>query len=128
MDFLANFWNLIWIFIFSFAVIAYLMILFGILRDLFLDHKLGGWWKTVWIFFLIAVPYLSAFIYLIARGRGMAERAQNQAQAAEAAAESYIKEVAGTSTADEIVKAKQLLDSGAISDTEYTSLKARLLA
>ena len=77
----SNFWNIVWLFFWSFAFIAYLFALFAIIGDLFRDHKLNGWWKAVWIIFLIFVPFLTALVYLIARGPGMAERSQKQAQA-----------------------------------------------
>jgi len=128
MDFWSNFWSLIWWFLWAFVFIAYLMALFAIIGDLFRDHKLSGWWKAVWIIFLIFVPFLTALVYLIARGQGMAERSQREAQAAQAAADSYIKQVAGSSPAEEIAKAKSLLDAGTITQEEYEHLKAKALA
>ncbi|HWL77105.1 SHOCT domain-containing protein [Microbacterium sp.] len=128
MDFWSNFWSLIWWFLWAFVFIAYLMALFAIIGDLFRDHKLNGWWKAVWIIFLVFVPFLTALVYLIARGQGMAERSQKEAQAAQAAADSYIKQVAGSSPAEEIAKAKSLLDAGTITQEEYEHLKARALA
>ena len=91
MDFGDFFWLLIWSFVFVF----YLMILFQIIGDLFRDKELSGWLKALWIVALILVPFLTALIYLIARGRGMAERQAGQVQQAQAATDSYIKEVAG---------------------------------
>ncbi|NYE19920.1 SHOCT domain-containing protein [Microbacterium immunditiarum] len=128
MDFWSNFWSLIWWFLWAFVFIAYLMALFAIIGDLFRDHKLNGWWKAVWIIFLIFVPFLTALVYLIARGQGMAERSQREARAAQAATDSYIKQVAGASPAEEIAKAKSLLDAGTITPEEYEQLKARALA
>ncbi|MET0976309.1 MAG: SHOCT domain-containing protein [Leifsonia sp.] len=130
MNFWDNFWNIIWIFFWSFAFIAYLMALFAIIGDLFRDHKLNGWWKAVWVIFLLFVPFLTALVYLIARGQGMAERAQRDAKSAEAASAAYIRTVAATAgtPSDEIAKAKALLDSGTISADEYAALKAKALA
>src|SRR5690349_16604434 len=71
-----NFWSIIWIVIWSFVFVAYLFVLFYILTDLFRDHQLSGWWKALWIIFLIFAPYLTALVYVIARGKGMAERQQ----------------------------------------------------
>jgi len=122
-----NFWNIIWLFFWSFAFIAYLFALFSIIGDLFRDHKLNGWWKALWIIFLIFVPFLTALIYLIARGPGMAERAQKQAREVQQAQESYIRHVADSSPADEIAKAKALLDNGTITQAEFDHLKARAL-
>lgn len=129
MDFWNNFWNIIWIFFWSFAFIAYLFALFAIIGDLFRDHKLNGWWKAVWIIFLVFVPFLTALIYLIARGAGMAQRSQKEAREVQAATDTYIQQVAGSSSpADEIAKAKALLDSGTITQAEFDHLKSRALA
>ncbi|UAJ80767.1 SHOCT domain-containing protein [Leifsonia sp. ZF2019] len=124
MSFWDNFWNIIWLFFWSFAFIAYLFALFSIISDLFRDHKLNGWWKALWILFLIFVPFLTALVYLIARGPGMAERSQRDAKQAQSAADQYIRQVAGTSPADEIAKAKALLDSGTITQAEFDHLKS----
>lgn len=123
-----SFWNLVWTFFWVFAFIAYLMALFSILADLFRDDRLNGWWKVLWIIFLIFLPFITALVYLIARGRGMAERTQSRAMQAEQATTAYIKQAAGTGPADEIAKAKQLLDAGAITPEEFEHLKARALA
>ena len=129
MTFWENFWDLIWWFLWAFVFIAYLFALFAIIGDLFRDHKLSGWWKAVWILFLIFVPFLTALIYLIARGNGMAERSQKEAKQYQAATDQYIRQTAGAaSPSDEIAKAKALLDSGTITQAEYDQLKAKALA
>ena len=128
MDFWNNIWNVIGVFFWSFAFIAYLFALFAIIGDLFRDHKLNGVFKAIWILFLIFVPFLTALVYLIARGKGMAERSQKAAKQSEAATTQYIREVAGSTPADDIAKAKSLLDSGAITQAEYESLKAHALS
>ncbi|NEN06831.1 SHOCT domain-containing protein [Diaminobutyricibacter tongyongensis] len=130
MDFWNNFWNIIWIFFWSFAFVAYLFALFAIIGDLFRDHKLNGWWKALWIIFLVFVPFLTALIYLIARGSGMAERSQREARQVQAATDTYIQQVAGSpsSPADEIAKAKALLDSGTITQAEFDHIKSRALS
>src|SRR6478609_9295495 len=104
----SNFWSIIWLFFWSFAFVAYLFALFAIISDLFRDHKLNGWWKAVWIIFLIFVPFLTALVYLIARGNGMAQRSAKEASQLQSAQDAYIKSVAGgaASPADEIAKAK----------------------
>ena len=122
-----NFWEVIWLFFWGFVFISYLMALFSIVADLFRDHTLGGGWKAVWIFFLVFAPFVTALVYLIARGGGMAERNHRAATDAQAATDHYIRDVAGTSPADEIAKAKTLLDSGTISAEEYAHLKSRAL-
>ncbi len=130
MNFWENFGNLIWWFLWIFAFTAYLFALFAIIGDLFRDHKLNGWWKALWVIFLIFVPFLTALVYLIARGKGMAERSQKEASQYQAATEQYIRQTAGTaaSPSDEIAKAKALLDAGTISQQEYDQLKAKALA
>ena len=125
MTFGGFFWLLIW----SFFFVFYLMILFHILGDLFRDKGLSGWWKALWVIALIIFPFLSALIYLIARGKGMAERQAGEIQEAQAATDSYIQQVAGRGNpADQIATAKGLLDQGTISQTEFDQLKAAALA
>jgi len=124
-----SFWDIIWFIVISFAFIAYLMVMFSIIADLFRDRETGGFAKAVWILALIFLPFLTALIYLIARGGGMAERSAEHARAVQSAQESYIKNVAGTaSPVDQVAQAKALLDSGAISAAEYESLKSKALA
>jgi len=125
MTFGGFFWLLIW----SFFFVFYLMILFHILGDLFRDKGLSGWWKALWVIALIIFPFLSALIYLIARGKGMAERQAGEIQEAQAATDSYIQQVAGRGDpAQQIATAKGLLDQGTISQTEFDQLKAAALA
>ena len=113
-----------------FFFVIWIWILITILTDLFRDHETSGWVKAAWVLFLVFIPFLTALIYLIARGRGMAERQVKAVQAAQASTDSYIREVAGASKspADHIADAKALLDSGAISQAEYDQLKAKALA
>jgi hypothetical protein len=129
MNFSSNFWDIIWFFFWSFVFIAYLFALFAIIGDLFRDHKLNGWLKALWIIFLVFVPFLTALVYLIARGNSMAERTVQAGQQAQTETDAYIRSVAGsTSPTDEIVKAKSLLDAGAITQAEFDSIKAKALA
>jgi hypothetical protein len=108
---------------------AYLVVLIQILADLFRDHGLSGWWKAVWVFFLLFVPVMTALIYLITRGHGMAQRGIAEAKATQNDTDAYIRSVsAGTkSPSAEIQAAKELLDSGTISHQEYEALKAKAL-
>jgi hypothetical protein len=122
-----SFWDIVWFILISFAFIAYLMILFSILTDLFRDPETGGFVKALWIIFLIVAPFITALIYLIARGKGMAERSVKQAAEFKQAQDTYIREVAG-GPADQIARAKDLLDSGAISQAEFDTIKAKALA
>ena len=127
MNFGTSLWDTIWWFFWAFAFIAYLFVLFGIITDLFRDRSLNGWLKAVWLIFLLFLPFLTSLIYLIARGRGMAERSQEASQAMRTDTESYIRGVAGKSPTEEIAKAKELLDSGAINQQEFEHVKARAL-
>jgi hypothetical protein len=122
-----NFWDILWFFFWTFAFIAYLMALFSIIGDLFRDHKLNGWFKAIWILFLLFVPFLTALVYLIARGPGMAQRSQKQVRQAQTQADNYIRRVSGESPAHDIAKAKELLDSGTITKAEFDTLKAHAL-
>jgi hypothetical protein len=122
-----NFWAVIAFFFWSYVFIAYLMILVSIVADLFRDHELNGGFKALWIIFLVFVPFVTALVYLIARGRGMSERAAARAQQGRAAADDYIRAAAGSSPADDITKAKALFDSGAITQAEFDSLKQRAI-
>ena len=125
-----SFWDvLLWSFWF-FIWIAALMVWFRCLFDLFGDHELSGWAKAGWAILLIFVPWLGALIYLIARGRSMAERQMARLAQQQAAQQEYIQQVAGTSAspAAQIADAKALLDSGAINQTEFDSLKAKAMA
>jgi ABC-type multidrug transport system fused ATPase/permease subunit len=126
-DFLAHIWDFIWMFFTIFVFFAWLMALFSIISDLFRDRALSGVAKAVWLIFLIFVPFLTAIVYLIARGSGMAERAASQAKAQKAAADDYIRTVAGGAAA-EISQAKALLDAGTITQGEFDALKAKALA
>ncbi|BBZ02335.1 membrane protein [Mycolicibacterium chitae] len=124
-----SFWGLIWYSLVIFAFIAYLIILFNIIVDLFWrDHKTSGWVKAIWVIFLIVFPYLTALVYLIARGKGMAERARESALSAQQQADDYIRQAAGRSPAQEIADAKNLLETGTITQAEFDSLKAKALS
>lgn len=127
MSFWGSFWDIIVWFFLAFIFISYLFALFAVIADLFRDRALNGWWKAVWIIFLIFVPFLTVLVYLIARGSGMAERSNTEATNARSAADAYIQQVAGTSPSEEIAKAKALLDSGTITAAEYDTIKAKVL-
>lgn len=126
-EFWSTLGNTIWYALMFVVFISYLLALFSIVGDLFRDRELSGGWKAVWIFFLVFFPFITALVYLIARGGGMAKRAEAQAVQAKQATEEYIRSVAG-SPADEIARAKALLDSGTISAEEYAALKAKALS
>ncbi|TRW45841.1 SHOCT domain-containing protein [Georgenia yuyongxinii] len=127
MDFWEQFWNIIWWTLWFTLFIAYLFALFAIITDVFRDKTMNGGLKAVWLIFLLFFPIITALIYVIARGKGMGERNMEAAAAQQQATESYIRGVARTSAAEEIAKAKELLDSGAITASEYEALKAKAL-
>jgi hypothetical protein len=125
-----DFGDVLWFIIISFLFVAYLMVLFTILGDLFRDRETSGWVKAIWVIALIFFPFLTALIYLVARGSSMAERQSKQVEEIKAAQDSYIKQVAGSgsSPADQIAQAKALLDSGSITQAEFDALKAKALS
>jgi len=123
------FLNILWSMIIFFLWVAWIWVLILILSDVFRRHDLSGWGKAGWTFFLIVLPFLGALIYLIAHGDGMAERRAQDVQGQRAQMDDYVRSVAGSGgAAAEIDKAKQLLDSGAINQTEFDALKAKALA
>ena len=122
------FWSMLWFFMF-FIWIWLLIIVFG---DIFRSHDLGGFAKAIWVIFIIILPYLGVFVYLIARGHKMAEHAQEAAVAQDAAARAYIQSVAGTGgggagAADEISRLADLKAKGVITDEEFAAGKAKAL-
>lgn len=124
---MSNFWDLILLIASTFIFIAYLLVLFQIIVDLFRDSDLGGGSKVLWIIGLIFVPVLTSLFYILTRGRGMAARQRSEVQRARSDAENYIREVAGKSPADQIADAKRLLDAGTINADEFARLKAKAL-
>ena len=113
-----------------FLFFAWFMCLFWILGDIFRSKDLGGGAKTLWVIFVIIIPWLGILVYLIARGHGMQERQLEQAREVQAAQAAYIKSVAAPSggSASQIADAKGLLDSGATTQAEFDQLKAKALA
>ncbi|ATM95855.1 Integral membrane protein [Yersinia frederiksenii] len=111
-----------------FFFIAYLLILFQVISDLFRDHELSGVYKAIWILFLLFIPLLTSLVYLITRGKGMAQRYRASVQKSVADTNDYIRHVAGKSPAEQIADAKKLLDEGTITESEYQQLKAKALA
>jgi len=108
--------------------VIWIWILITIMIDLFRDPDTSGWAKAVWVFFLIFVPYITALIYLIARGKGMRDRAIQHQADVQKATDQYIKQAAGTTPVDELHKLSDLKEKGAISDEEYDKLKAQIVA
>lgn len=124
---MSNFWDFIWLILSTFVFVAYLLILFQIVADLFRDPDLGGGSKALWLISLIFVPMLTALVYVIVRGTGMATRQRAAIERSKAEAETYIRQVAGKSPAEQIADAKALLDAGTINQDEFARLKAKAL-
>lgn len=123
------FLSVMWTLIVIFAWIIWFWLLITVFADLFRRHDISGWVKALWIIFVIILPFLGVLVYLIAESHGMAERNQKQAQAAQSQFDDYVKSVAAQSDpTEQIAKAKGLLDSGAISQAEFDSIKAKALA
>ena len=125
---MSNFWDILWLIASTFFFVAYLIVLFQIIIDLFRDAELGGGSKVVWLLGLIFLPVLTALLYILARGGGMAERQRVAMQRAKSDTDAYIREVAGKSPAEQIADAKVLLDAGTINPEEFARLKAKALA
>ncbi|MCB0920856.1 MAG: PLDc N-terminal domain-containing protein [Actinobacteria bacterium] len=113
----------------AFVFMAYLILVFVIVGDLMRDHELSGWWKAVWIVALILIPWLTGLLYIIVRGKGMAQRSADEAARIQKAQAEYIKQVSGNDDpATQIANAKKLHDEGVINDQEFADLKAKALA
>jgi ABC-type multidrug transport system fused ATPase/permease subunit len=129
VSFIDIFWSMLWFFF----LFIWIVILIHILTDLFRDHTLSGGIKTLWVLFLVFLPFLAVLVYVISRGKGMAERSAARQQQAQDQFEGYVRSVATTgdatvSPADQIAQAKQLLDAGTIDQAEFDRLKAKALA
>ncbi len=123
--------QVLWTMIYFFFLFAFIWILITVLMDLFRDHSLSGFAKVIWVIVLIFLPLIGCLIYLIARGHGMQERALQQAKQQQKAMNEYIRETAGTSggnASDQIAQAHKLLESGAITQQEFDTIKAKALA
>lgn len=117
------FWSMVWFFLFF----MWIMLLFRIVIDVLRDHERSGVSKVLWLIVMFAVPFLGAFIYIIANGDGMAKRDVAAIKAQDDAAKQYIRDAAGSSTADELARLAELKDKGVISDEEFAALKAKAL-
>ena len=122
-------WEFFWFFLWTYFFVAYLVVLFRIIGDLFRDRELSGGMKAVWFIGLLVVPFLSAVIYLITRGDGMARRQMQAARQAQGEADQYVRSVAGRANpAEQIASAKGLLDAGTVTQAEFERFKAKALA
>ncbi|MET9891228.1 SHOCT domain-containing protein [Streptomyces sp. NPDC006465] len=119
------FWSMMWFFLW----ILWFMLLFRVIGDVFRDDGLSGWGKAGWCVFVVIVPFLGIFVYLIARGRGMGEREMQRMQRNQEDMNSYIRETAGTTgKADELAKLADLKTHGHITAEEFETAKAKVLA
>jgi hypothetical protein len=123
------FLDVLWTMIIFFVWILWFWLLFTVFVDIFRRHDLSGWGKAGWLIFCIVLPFLGVFVYLISQHEGMANRNLDTAKAQQAQFDQAVREAAGSGgTAAEIAKAKELLDSGAISQSEFDALKQKALA
>ena len=123
------FLDLLWTLLIFFLWVAWLMLLFYVLADVFRRHDAGGGKKTLWVIFVIVAPFLGVLVYVFVNGQGMAERNVRQAQAQQEQFDDYVRATAGSGgAAAEIEKAKALLDSGAITQAEFDTIKAKALS
>jgi hypothetical protein len=127
-----SFWDIVWFIFITWVFVAYLMVMFSIISDIFRDRDSSGVVKALWILALIFVPFLTALVYLISHGKDMSERSVRAAADQKRQQDSYIREVAGTTSSsssptEQITQARALLDSGAITQPEYEALKAKAL-
>lgn len=120
------FWSMLWFFLF----VIWIWLLIAVFGDIFRSPDLSGWGKALWSIFIIFLPYLGVFVYLIARGGKLREHAAAEAQAQDQAMRAYVRDVAGkgsTSPADELARLAELRDKGVISDAEFQQLKAKTI-
>jgi hypothetical protein len=122
------FLDVLWTMLIFFAWVIWFWLLITVFADLFRRHDVGGGAKVLWVIFVIVLPFLGVFVYLISQSKGMAERSQKQMKAQQAHTDAYIREVASGGAASEIEKAKQLLDAGTITQAEFDAIKAKALA
>jgi hypothetical protein len=124
-----TFWQVIWTMFIFFMWVIWIWLLIVVFSDLFRRHDTSGWAKAGWSAFIILLPFLGVFVYLIAQGKQMGERRMAEVQAAQQDMDAYVKQVASSADpAEQIAKAKGLLDSGAIDQSEFDALKAKALA
>jgi predicted PurR-regulated permease PerM len=123
------FLDFLWSMLLIFLWIAWFFILFRVIIDIFRRHELSGFGKVLWLIFVIILPFLGVFIYIIVEGRNMGERDMQEAQKSQQQFDTYVQSVAGSGgAAAEIERAKSLLDSGAITQQEFDAIKAKALA
>ena len=120
--------DVLWSMIIFFFWVIWIWIVITVLIDVFRRHDIGGWAKAAWVVFVVILPWLGVLVYLIVEHDGMRDRGLKQAQAQRRELDDYVRETAGSGSAAEIAQAKELLDSGAITQAEFEALKAKALA
>lgn len=123
---LGMFWTMLWFFLWF----AWIVLLFRVIADIFRNRDMGGWAKALWTIFVVVLPFLGVFVYLIAHGGSMADRDIAEAQAQDDALRSYVQDAAasGGGAADELSKLSDLKQRGVITDAEFEAQKAKVLA
>jgi len=121
--------QVLWSMLFFFLFFIWIWLLITVFADIFRSHDMGGWAKALWVIFIIVVPYLGVFVYLIARGHKMSEHAMQAAQAQDEAAKAYIRQAAGTSgsVSDQLAQLADLKARGVIDDAEFEKSKAKII-
>ena len=120
--------DVLWSMIIFFFWVIWIWIVITVLIDVFRRSDIGGWAKAAWVIFVVILPWLGVLVYLIVEHDGMRERSTKQAQTQQQAFDDYVRDTAGGGPAAEIAKAKELLDSGAITQEEFDAIKAKALA
>ncbi len=124
-----SFLDVFWAMCIFFAWVFWFWLVITVFSDLFRRHDIGGGTKTLWVVFVIVLPFLGVFVYLITQGRHMSERGQADVEAAQAQFDARVRAVSGAAgPATEIAKAKELLDSGAITQSDFDAIKAHALS
>ncbi len=124
-----SFWEFLWSLVVIYFLFFALLIIFWVVLDIFRSRDIGGWTKAFWLILLVVFPLIGVLAYLIARGHGMAERHAERQQAAKQDFDTYVRDAAGAGgSADQIARAKDLLDAGTITQDEFDALKAKALA
>ncbi len=123
------FLDILWTTLIVFAWVLFIWIAIVVFTDLFRRHDVSGWAKAAWVVFIVILPWIGVLAYLIVNHTGMIERRTSEAQATQAQFDEYVRKTAGTGgPASEIEKAKQLLDSGAITQGEFEAIKRKALS
>ena len=123
-----TFGSFFWDVLLFMAWIIWFWLLITVFLDLFRRHDLSGWAKVLWVIFVIILPYLGVLVYLLVEHQGMADRNTKQVEASQQQFDTYVRSVASTDPAEQIAKAKSLLDAGTISQAEFDALKQKALA